>query len=107
MVWSTCCIGYRHFRQLVLSKQKGQRSLVCQRRVDPLCIVKQEKVRQAVKELLRQADGIFMNLDELFREGALIAFDTAVDARATRITPMMRDLLMAKIGIKFTFELRP
>ena len=74
--------------------------------MDPLGIVKPEVVSEVVEEFLGPADRILVDLDELFREGALVAFDTAVDARAAGIAPVMGNVLGAEKGIAFTFELR-
>src|SRR3990170_7374022 len=74
---------------------------------DPFRVVEGEVGAEGVEEFPRLADRIFVHLNELLGEGALVALDTAVDARAAWIAPTMGDVLGAEIGIEFTLELGP
>lgn len=57
--------------------------------MDALRIVEQEILAEGMQEFLGVTDGIFVGLDEFFRESSLVAFDTAIDAGATWVAPVM------------------
>ena len=75
--------------------------------MDALGVIEQEILAEVMQEILGIADGIFMDLDKLLEEGSLVPFDTAIDARATGVAPMMGDMLSAEKSVELAFELRP
>ena len=75
--------------------------------MNALGVVEQEILSEGMQELLGIADGFFMGLDEFFGEGSLVTFDAAVDPWATRVAPVMGDVLGAEQGIELPFELLP
>jgi len=75
--------------------------------MNALRIVEQQILTKVVKKLPGIADRIFVGLDEFFGKGSLVTFDTAVDPWATRVAPVMGDVLSAEQSIELPFELLP
>lgn len=75
--------------------------------MNTLGVVEQEILSELMEELPGISDRVSMDLDEFFGEGSLVAFNTAVDAWAARIGPVMGNGLRTKTSIELTFELLP
>lgn len=75
--------------------------------MNTLGVVEQEILSEVAKELYGITDRVFVDLDEFFGEGSWVAFDTAVDAGAARVGPVMGDGLRTKESIELAFELLP
>ncbi len=89
-----------------MGEQEAQGGLIVEGMVNTLCIVKHKIVCEVLQKELRISDGIFMDLDELFRECALVALNATVDPGASGIRPIMEDVLVVEISIEVAFEFR-
>ena len=72
--------------------------------VDIFRIVTPKIVCEVPQKEPRIPDGTFINLDETFRECALMAFNTPVDSDSIGIRPAMEAVLVVEICIEVALE---
>ena len=66
-----------------------------------LGVIKDKIVSQSVMEEGFVVNDVEVIIDELFLDGAVVAFDEAIDFRAVGIGEEMRDFIGFELGVKF------
>jgi len=95
------CISQGHMRHFGDLSQDLERGFKAQRMMGSQGVIKEQVIGQSLMEEGFIVDDVEVVIDELFLDGAVVAFDEGVDFRAVGVGEGVRDALGFEVGVEF------